>query len=120
VGEVAVPYDSCSEPSNVAAGGDDCPVRFRCAGCAHFSTDISSLPDLETYLADLLRNRERLLATVEADDWTKADVDGLTDTERSQIDDAITIVRRNHSTVVTLGMPRARQPLPDVRPERTA
>jgi hypothetical protein len=141
VGEVAVPYGSCSEPSNVAAGGDDCPVRFRCVGCAHFSTDISYLPDLETYLADLLRNRERLLATVEVDDWAKAeamptdaeisrvrrligrvkaDMDGLTDAERSQIDDAITIVRRNRSTVVALGMPRARQPLPDVRPERTA
>jgi integrase len=141
VGEVAVPYGSCSEPSNVAAGGDDCPVRFRCVGCAHFSTDISYLPDLETYLADLLRNRERLLATVEVDDWAKAeamptdaeigrvrrliarvkaDLDGLTDTERFQIDEAITIVRRNRSTVVALGMPRARQPLPDVRPERTA
>lgn len=141
VGEVAVPYGSCSEPSNVAAGGDDCPVRFRCVGCAHFSTDISYLPDLEIYLADLLRNRERLLATVEVDDWAKAeamptdaeisrvrrlitrvkaDLDDLTETERSQIEDAITIVRRNRSTVVALGMPRARQPLPDVRPERTA
>lgn len=119
VGEVAVPYGSCSEPSNVAAGGDDCPVRFRCVGCAHFSTDISYLPDLETYLADLLRNRERLLATVEVDDWAKAEA-MPTDAERSQIDDAITIVRRNRSTVVTLGMPRTRQPLPDVRPERTA
>ena len=33
VGEVAVPYGRCSEPSNVAAGGGACPVRFRCAGC---------------------------------------------------------------------------------------
>ena len=51
VGEVAVPYGMCSEPTNVAAGGDDCPVRFRCVGCAHFSTDVSYLPDLEGYLA---------------------------------------------------------------------
>ena len=58
VGEVAVPYGRCSEPSNVAAGGQDCPLRFRCIGCDHFSTDISYLPDLERYLADLLRNRE--------------------------------------------------------------
>ena len=141
VGEVAVPYGSCSEPSNVAAGGDDCPVRFRCVGCAHFSTDISYLPDLETYLADLLRNRERLLATVEVDHWAKAeampsdaeisrvrrliarvkaDLDDLTEAERSQIEDAVAIVRRNRGTIVALGLPRARQPLSDVRPERTA
>jgi integrase len=62
VGEVAVPYGGCSEPSNVAAAGEDCPIRFRCVGCGHFSTDISYLPDLERYLADLLRHRERLAA----------------------------------------------------------
>jgi hypothetical protein len=141
VGEVAVPYGSCSEPSNVAAGGEDCPVRFRCVGCAHFSTDISYLPDLETYLADLLRNRERLLATVEVDDWAKAealpsdaeisrvrrlinraktDLDDLTNDERTQIEDAVAVVRRNRRAVVGLGIPRVRQPLPDVRLERTA
>jgi hypothetical protein len=38
VGSVAVPYGTCTEPSNVAAGGDDCPLRFRCAGCDHFRT----------------------------------------------------------------------------------
>ncbi len=38
VGEVAVPYGRCSEPSNVQAGGGACPVRFRCAGCDHFRT----------------------------------------------------------------------------------
>ena len=41
VGEVAVPYGACSEPSNVAAGGHDCPIRFRCVGCSHFSTDVN-------------------------------------------------------------------------------
>jgi hypothetical protein len=38
VGEVAVPHGTCSEPSNVRAGGGACPVRFRCAGCDHFRT----------------------------------------------------------------------------------
>src|SRR5256714_14098886 len=71
VGEVAVPYGGCSEPSNVAAGGQDCPVRFRCIGCGHFNTDISYLPDLERYLTDLLRHRERLVATLDADEWAK-------------------------------------------------
>ncbi|GGV01010.1 hypothetical protein ACIG0C_31830 [Kitasatospora aureofaciens] len=49
IGEVAVPYGVCTEPSNVAAGGQDCPVRFRCVGCGHFRTDVSYLPDLEAY-----------------------------------------------------------------------
>jgi integrase len=141
VGTVAVPYGRCSEPSNVAAGGDDCPVRYRCAGCAHFDTDVSYLPDLEAYLADLLRNRERLLATIEVDAWAKAeampsdeeikrirrlisrikaDLDDLSDEERAQIEQAVAVVRKTRNQVTSLGMPRIRQPLPDVRPERTA
>jgi integrase len=40
VSEVAVPYGRCAEPSNVQAGGGACPVRFRCAGCDHFKTDV--------------------------------------------------------------------------------
>ncbi len=38
IGEVAVPYGTCTEPSNVQAGGGSCPIRFRCAGCDHFRT----------------------------------------------------------------------------------
>lgn len=38
VGEVAVPFGVCAEPSNVKAGGGSCPFRFRCAGCDHFRT----------------------------------------------------------------------------------
>lgn len=141
IGEVAVPYGGCSEPSNVAAGGQDCPVRFRCVGCGHFSTDISYLPDLERYLADLLRHRERLAATLDAEEWAKTeampsdqeitrirrliermkgDLDELTDEERAQINDAVAVVRNGRATIVGLGMPRIRQPLPDVRPERSA
>ncbi|MGW5748514.1 tyrosine-type recombinase/integrase [Amycolatopsis sp. NPDC003861] len=141
VGEIAVPYGGCSEPSNVAADGQDCPLRFRCIGCGHFSTDISYLPDLERYLADLLRHRERLAATLDADEWArdealpsdqeitrirrlinrmKGDLDELTDEDRAQIEDAVAVVRRNRSKLVSLGMPRIRQPLPDLRPERTA
>jgi integrase len=141
VGEVAVPYGGCSEPSNVAAGGGDCPIRFRCVGCGHFGTDISYLPDLERYLADLLRHRERLAATLDADEWAtteampsdaeitrirrlidrmKGDLDELAEEERAQIDEAVTVVRRGRAKITSLGMPRVRQPLPDLRPERTA
>ncbi|GEC02712.1 hypothetical protein SSP24_03670 [Streptomyces spinoverrucosus] len=36
IGEVSVPYGVCQEPSNVAAGGQSCPIRFRCVGCGPF------------------------------------------------------------------------------------
>lgn len=141
VGEVAVPYGTCSEPSNVAAGGHDCPVRFRCVGCSHFSTDVSYLPDLEGYLADLLRSRERLRGALAADDWAKAeampsdeeisrirrlisrvkaDIDELSDEDRAQIEESVTLVRRARNQVVGLGIPRIRQSLPDIRPDRRA
>jgi len=139
IGEVAVPYGTCSEPSNVQAGGTACPYRFRCAGCDHFRTDISYLPDLHAYLDDLLRNRERVLAAAGIDQWARAEaapsqeeitrirqlitrvengLDDLTDAEREQVSQAVAIVRRHRT--VTLGMPRLRQALPAIRPERTA
>jgi integrase len=141
VGEVAVPYGGCSEPSNVAADGCDCPLRFRCIGCGHFRTDISYLPDLERYLADLLRHREKLRAVVDADEWARAeatpsdaeitrvrrliermkgDLDDLTGDERAEIEEAVATVRRSRGRITSLGMPKVRQPMPDVHAERTA
>ncbi|MEU5193859.1 site-specific integrase [Streptomyces scabiei] len=137
IGEVATAYGICLEPHNVAAGGQSCPLRFRCVGCDHFRTDVSYLPDLERYLSDLLRSRERLMSAFEADDWArseaipseeeirrvrrlinrvKADLDDLSEEERSQVEEAVAVVRRGR--VVMLGMPRVGQPLPDVRPWR--
>ena len=128
VGEVAVPYGRCTEPSNVQAGGGACPVRFRCAGCDHFRTDVSYLPDLTAYLDDLLRTRERLAAAIDGvDEWARADatpaeeeitrirrligrVKGdmtrLSDPERAQIDEAVTVIRKHRA--VSLGMPSVR------------
>ncbi|MFD7938996.1 hypothetical protein ACFV4T_31485 [Streptomyces sp. NPDC059755] len=138
IGEVTVPYGVCREPSNVAAGGHACPLRFRCLGCEHYSTDVSYLPDLQAHLADLLRSRERLMSAFEADDWARAqampaaeeiqrvrrlidrvsgDLDNLTAEDRAKIDQAVAVVRRTRT--VHLGMPRVGQPLPDVRPVRT-
>lgn len=137
IGEVATAYGICLEPHNVAAGGQSCPIRFRCVGCDHFRTDVSYLPDLERYLDDLLRSRERLMSAFEADDWArseampseeeirrvrrlinrvKADLDDLSSEERSQIEEAVAVVRRGRT--VMLGMPRIAQPMPDVRPWR--
>jgi len=139
VGEVAVPFGVCAEPSNVRAGGNACPYRFRCAGCDHFRTDVSYLPDLHAYLDDLLRNRERVLAATDVEEWAKTeampsqeeitrirrliakitgDLGQLTAGERAQIDQAIAAVRRHRATM--LGMPRIRPAAIDIRPERTA
>jgi len=139
IGEAVVPFGVCTEPSNVQAGGHACPYRFRCAGCDHFRTDVSYLPDLHAYLADLLRNRERLLAAHDIDDWARAeatpsdeevtrirrligrisaDLDELTVEDRTQIEHAVAAVRRHRS--VALGMPSIRRPDLDPRPERSA
>ncbi|MGH3792578.1 MAG: tyrosine-type recombinase/integrase, partial [Pseudonocardiaceae bacterium] len=135
ISEVAVPYGRCAEPSNVQAGGGACPVRFRCAGCDHFTTDVSFLPDLTGYLDDLLRTRERLTATVDGvDEWARADatpteeeitrirrlinrIKGdtaeLDETQRAHIADAVTVVRRHRAAhTVALGMPTARAAAP--------
>ena len=111
--------------------------RFRCVGCDHFRTDVSFLPDLQAHLDDLLRNRERLVAATDVDDWARAEampsteeitrirrlihritteLDTLTSDDRHQIEQAVATVRRTRT--VTLGIPRLRQPLPDVRPQK--
>lgn len=128
IGAVAVPYGTCTEPSNVAAGGTDCPLRFRCAGCDHFRTDISYLPDLTAYLDDLLRTKERLATIDTAEQWAraaatppdeeirtirhligriKAGMNDLTSDEKASIDEAVTIVRKHRA--VHLGMPQQRR-----------
>lgn len=94
---------------------------------------------MQTYLDDLLRNRERILATTDIDDWAKTeampseqkitrirrlisritnDLDQLTDQERTQIEAAVAALRRHRTTM--LGMPRIHPSLTDIRPERTA
>jgi len=131
VGSVAVPYGTCTEPSNVAAGGNACPLRFRCAGCDHFRTDVSYLPDLTAYLDNLLRTRERLTAASGADEWARAaaarsteeiskirqfinrikgDIATLTPEERARIDEAVAVVCKDRA--VSLGMPRPRHAAP--------
>ena len=110
------------------------PIRFRCAGCDHFRTDVSYLPDLTAYLDDLLRSRERLAAAIDGvDDWARADatpaqeeitrirrlinrvkgdIASLDVAERAQIDEAVAVIRSHRA--VSLGMPtiRATPPAP--------
>jgi hypothetical protein len=135
VGDIAVPYGTCSEPSNVAAGGGACPVRFRCVGCDHYRTTVAHLPDLQAYLEDLLRTRERLAATLDGvDEWArtdatptqeeitrirqlinriKGDVAELDETERTRVEDAVAVIRRHRAAhTVSLGMPTVQTPGP--------
>jgi integrase len=133
VGQVAVPFGICTEPSNVQAGGHACPFRFRCVGCGHFRSDPSYLPELRGYLEMLLRNRERVRAAAELEEWARAeampsdaeisrvralvrraeaDLAQLSDDDRRQVEEAIRVVRRTRQ-VVHLGMPTVRPPDPD-------
>jgi integrase len=130
VGQVAVPFGICTEPSNVQAGGHACPFRFRCHGCGHFRSDPSYLPELRSYLDMLLRNRERVRAATELEEWARAEatpsdeeigrvralirrieaeLDQLSDDERRQVEEAVRVVRATRQ-VVHLGMPTVRPP----------
>jgi integrase len=134
ISRVAVPFGRCSEPANVQAGGTSCPFRFRCAGCEHFSTDPSHLPDLQAYLQQLLAEAERLRACTDADAWVieqatpreeeiqavrrlirdvQAELGGLDAAERAGIDEAVATIRRARAAipaprVVPLPAPTAR------------
>jgi hypothetical protein len=70
---VAVPMGKCSEPTNVRAGGQACPIRYQCGGCPHFESDPSYLPELRAYSDDLRKQREAMLAAGAAD-WAVAHV----------------------------------------------
>lgn len=71
VGQVAVPFGVCTEPTNVAANGGSCPFRHRCLGCEYFRTDPSYQPELAAYLSQLLADRERLRASSQLAGWAR-------------------------------------------------
>lgn len=128
VGQVAVPFGMCTEPSNVKAGGHACPYKYTCTGCGHFRSDPSYLPELKSYLQQLLADRERLHAATDLQPWARAqvtppdeqvsqvrelirrieaDLDILSEDDRAQIRQAVTAIRAARQTVV-LGMPAVR------------
>jgi integrase len=113
---VAVPMGKCSEPTNVKAGGGACPIRYQCAGCPHFESDPSYLPELRTYADQLRREREATIA-VGAAEWVVSNVAGqlevitghirhhesvlerLSPSERARIDEASTTLRKARQDV---------------------
>ncbi len=121
---VAVPMGKCSEPTNVRAGGQACPIRYQCAGCPHFESDPSYLPELRAYADDLRQQREAMLAA-DAADWAVEHVsrqlevtvghirshelvlERLADTERATIDAAsVTLRKARQSVPVAFGRRR--------------
>lgn len=130
VGQVAVPFGICTEPSNVKAGGQACPYKFTCVGCGHFRSDPSYLPELKSYLQQLLADRERIQAATDLQDWARQqltprdeeihqlrqlirrvedDVAELSGTDQAQIAEAVSVIRRTRQ-VVNLGLPSTKPP----------
>lgn len=123
VGQVAVPFGICAEPTNVAARGQACPFRHQCFGCTHFRSDPSFLPELRAYLSRLLADRERLRAAApELEDWARkqaipaaeelnavrrviercqALVDDLAEGQRAEIEQAVSVLRRGRAQLDT-------------------
>ena len=92
---VAVPMGKCSEPTNVRAGGQACPIRYQCAGCPHFESDPSYLPELRAYADDLRKEREAMLAAAAAE-WA---VEHVT----RQLEVVVSHVRSHESVLERLG-----------------
>lgn len=129
---VAVPYGGCTEPSNVKAGGQACPIRFQCAGCGFYRPDPSYLPAIEQHINELRADRETVLAVGAAEfvttaltaqisayeqvvDRMRRRLRGLPEPERAQLEEASTVLRKarageNHTllplTAVRKGEPR--------------
>ena len=91
---VAVPMGKCSEPTNVRAGGQACPIRYQCAACPHFQSDPSYLAELRGYAADLRRQREAMMAAGAAD-W-------VTDGVSRQLDVIVAHVRTHEELLASL------------------
>ncbi|MGR6975078.1 tyrosine-type recombinase/integrase [Streptomyces cynarae] len=128
---VAVPYGGCTEPSNVKAGGQACPIRFQCAGCGFYRPDPSYLPAIEHHINELRADRETALAMGAAEFVTTAltaqitayqrvidrmntHLASLPASERAQIEEASTVMRKaragdNH-TLLPLTTARPKDP----------
>ncbi len=123
IGQVAVPFGICTEPTNIKAHGQACPFRHQCLGCTYFRADPSYLPELRAHLTRLLADQERLRAAVpELEEWARNAaipaaeeiaslrriikrceklVEGLAEDERQQVQEAIVVLRRARAQLDT-------------------
>jgi integrase len=144
VGQIAIAFGTCHEPSNVKSSGRSCPYRFRCFGCTHFRTDPSYLPELREHLQRLLVDHERLNAVTDGmlEEWARRDalpsneeivavrrlirraeaiLDELSEQERAMVDELFAIIRRARASIDT-ALPThlsaaVRQPAPTLYPQ---
>lgn len=111
---VSVPFGNCTEPSNVKAGGDHCPIRFQCSGCDFYRPDPSFLPAIEEHLGKLRVEREHALS-VNAAEWVVRNyddqitaykrvaeamhklVEGLPQEQRIALDEANAVLRKTRA-----------------------
>lgn len=131
VGQIAVPFGTCTEPSN--SRRRRLPVPVSLPGLQPLPFRPSYLPELRDYLDTLLRDRERVLAATELQEWARAeampseaevtrlrqlirrvedDLTNLSEEDRQQIEEAVRIVRRTRQAV-HLGMPAIAPPALD-------
>jgi hypothetical protein len=123
IGQVAVPFGICREPTNVKADGQACPFRHQCFGCTHFHSDPSFLPELRAYLGRLLADRERLRAArPDLEDWARnaaipsaeeiaavrriierceQALGNLAEVTRGEVEEAIGVLRRSRAQLDT-------------------
>jgi integrase len=120
---VAVPFGNCTEPSNVKAGGKQCPIRFQCSGCGFYRPDPSFLPAVEDHIRSLKADRE----TAQAIDAAPFVIQNLTDQiqsfqqvvesirdrlaampdeERQHIEEAGAVLRKVRASAALLPVPR--------------
>ena len=110
------PWASAPSRPTSKPAAQACPIRYQCAGCPHFESDPSYLPELRAYADQLRREREAMIA-VGAAEWAVANVAGqleviighirhhenllkrLPADERALIDDASTTLRKARQAV---------------------
>ncbi|MGC4932592.1 tyrosine-type recombinase/integrase [Gordonia sp. DT30] len=112
-----VPYGDCAEPTNVAAGGTACQLRYQCAGCGFFRPNPSHIPAIEKEIVKLRSQLRIAEASDTADylldaqrgliaDYTKVlttmkdRLDQLPAAERTEIEAMAEIARRARSAAL--------------------
>ena len=54
---VAVPFGGCTEPSDIKAGGQACPIRFQCSGCGFVIDNITAQITSSEEVSEKMRKR---------------------------------------------------------------
>lgn len=119
---VAVPFGGCTEPSNVKAGGQACPIRFQCSGCGFYRPDPSYLAAIEDQIRDLKADKETALA-MDVDEYVirnlqdqidsfkkvavtmREQIDKLPADEREALMESVKILRKTRAAVGRVMLP---------------